>query len=663
MNRFLPHIAAFSLWLAAGSAVAANPDSLSVELREVNVVTRTATRLISAKNNKITLSKSLASEMPRFMGTIDPLRILQTLPAVATNNDLSAGISVQGCDHSHNLHSIDGMEVVNPTHMLGLFSVFNMDHFRSVDMVTGHKPSIAPNHLGAWLQALTSAGVDTTTRATATLGIIEANGTIAIPLKKNASSLSVSGRRSFIDLLFPDILNFDHASLKYHFTDFNATYTHLLNKQWSLKGNFFFSSDKMRMNDNYYESSGLFAWRNIDASLSLMHEKSRHIVALSNYNNQFILTENTSTLDLPSRLMKIYYSGSYRWRNVQFGAEAAHRRTRRQKPSNAITDNDPANRATELSVAADCKHSFSQLTASAGIKATYFSGSALNRFYPQPRLALTLNLPREISLTASYDIFTQFTHLIKESGTGLPVDFWINSSAVFMPQVSHSSTLKLSAPIFDHGLMLTVETYYKTFNNVVEFDGGLLNMVNSIYDPLDDVMSGHGRAYGVSISLMREIGNLRGWLGYTLGKSENRFQRLGPAWFPSDHDRLHDFKATLNWHPSAISRWNLSATFVHATGTPYTKAAYGYIIGENFICEYFPHNSSRLPSYNRLDLSADYRFGSEKCRQNINISLFNALFNHNVLFTYITYSPKTGLKHRKTGLSTAIPSISYTFSF
>lgn len=598
------------------------------------------------------------------MGVSDPMRLLQTLPAVATNNDLSAGISVEGCDHSHNLSTVDGMEIVNPSHMLGLFSVFNMDHFKSVRMQPNFKSAESQNFLGASIDAITPSTPDTLFRGKASLGIVEANTSLAIPVSKNVSSLVVSARRSMIDIVYPGILKFDHAKLNYRFADLNTTYTQRLHKGWSMKGNLFFSTDRLRMTDSYYDSKGNFSWRNLDGSVSFNNSHNNHILAFADYRNNFTLTESSSTLKLPSGLFKVNYRGTVGWHRFLFGAEASLRRVDRQKPQTATIEhnrNEWTDNGIETSLSASHNNIWRNLATEIGLKTTLYDNDGYTRLFPQPRFKATLKLPGDFNLSGSYGIYTQFTHLIKESGTGLPVDFWINASHEFPAQTSHSTSLSFAGPLFDHNLLFSVEGYYRTFSNVVEFDGGLLNMVNSVYDPLSDVICGRGRAYGVSLTLMREIGKLRGWLGYNFGKSENRFPTFGKIWFPSDHDRRHDLKATLMWNAS--ERWNFSATFVHATGTPYTRAAYGYIIGENFICEYFPHNSSRLPNYNRLDLSADFRIGDSKHDQRLNFSIFNALFNHNVIFTYITYSPKNGLTHRKTGLKTAIPSVSYSLSF
>ena len=162
--------------------------------------------------------------------------------------------------------------------------------------------------------------------------------------------------------------------------------------------------------------------------------------------------------------------------------------------------------------------------------------------------------------------------------------------------------------------------------------------------------------------LMRQFGKFRGRAGYNLGKARLKFDKLGNDYFPSAHDRLHDLNASLSYEPAM--GLTFVASFTHATGLPYTRTKYGYMIGDNLICEYYPHNSSRLPAYNRLDVSAAYKFKKRgRTEHAINISLYNALFNKNILFYYTTYTEDKGIQNRSSYLETVIPSITYTLTF
>ena len=134
---------------------------------------------------------------------------------------------------------------------------------------------------------------------------------------------------------------------------------------------------------------------------------------------------------------------------------------------------------------------------------------------------------------------------------------------------------------------------------------------------------------------------------------------------PSAYDRPHDFNATLSYTPPFIagSPLTIAGSYTYATGTPYTRARLGYMIGENLICEYYPHNSSRLPDYKRLDLSATWRFRGKAGRHTLGVSVYNVLANHNTLFVYTSYSIDTGISQKQSVMKSVIPSINYIYEF
>ena len=204
-----------------------------------------------------------------------------------------------------------------------------------------------------------------------------------------------------------------------------------------------------------------------------------------------------------------------------------------------------------------------------------------------------------------------------------------------------------------------LSAYFRTMTDVTEYGGALLNMVNDEYDPLDDLHTGRGRAYGLSAMLSGNFGQVTSSVSYTLGRTEGLIDKFGKEWFPLSYDRRHDLCLTVAWRP-----WrdlSLSATAIYATGFPYTKATYGYMIGENLICEYDRHNSSRLPAYKRVDIGATWVFCRKKViTHKLNLSLYNVCCFENVIFDYVTYSVKNGIRHEKSVLQLIIPSLSYS---
>jgi hypothetical protein len=585
---------------------------------------------------------------------------MSALPAIRTANDLNAGISIQGCSPSYNYTSVDYAPVIDPYHMLGIFSVFNGSHFTRFDLQPSAHPATTPNYIGGSIAAYSAAMPDSIVNGTVTVGVIESHATVSTPISRGRNSLTVSARRSYIDKVLPSAIKVDHATVLYNFGDINATFTQRIGREATLKANFFYNRDNMTMYDSYYDSDGRFRWSNILGAMTYADRHQHHSLSVSRFRNLFKLSQSTIERTLPSAITQLAYYGTMAVDHFTLGADVNARFVEEQTTDGSTP---PADRAYEATINATyTTPQWHNIRADIGARATIFTHGDYTRLYPMPRLALHMQLNSDLAVRATYGMHTQFTHLIEESGTGLPTDFWINASRRFRPLRSHAFAISATWALPNHWLSVNAEAYCRLLHGVVEYNGAMLNMAGSNYDPLNDVLTGIGRAYGLSVTIMKNTGPLRGWIGYNIGKSVNRFAALDDAWHPSAHDRLHDLSATVSW---LLPRgFTIGASFVYATGTPYTKASYGYLISENLICEYYPHNSSRLPDYKRLDLSVDWHIPStRRLRHSIGVSVYNVLFFNNVMFEYIVWSSRRGLRHKQSVMNTAIPNITYTLSF
>ena len=77
-------------------------------LDDVVVVHKKKEQLIKDSANQIVVSLRGLEVMPKFLGSADPIRYLQTIAGVQTNGEGFSGIYVQGCDDHHTMTSING---------------------------------------------------------------------------------------------------------------------------------------------------------------------------------------------------------------------------------------------------------------------------------------------------------------------------------------------------------------------------------------------------------------------------------------------------------------------------------------------------------------------------------------------------------------------------
>ena len=90
--------------------------------------------------SKITLSPRQLALLPN-MGEVDIFRSLQLLPGITSTGDGSSGINVRGGGSNQNMILLDGMNIYHVDHFFGMFSAFNADAIKDVQVYKGGFPA------------------------------------------------------------------------------------------------------------------------------------------------------------------------------------------------------------------------------------------------------------------------------------------------------------------------------------------------------------------------------------------------------------------------------------------------------------------------------------------------------------------------------------------
>lgn len=635
-------------------------DSIAAEhtLEEFTIDASGPKKTITATSDgHISIDAGISSDQPAFMGVNDPVVVLRSMPYVATSNDLSAAVSVKGSDPGDNIFESDGARIINPMHMLGLFSTFNPAFYRHYGFRAGRIPATESTASGGLFSAVSlPRNPDTSFALIASAGLIESHAAIRTPLKKNRASLSLAFRQTYLNEVFPNLLKLGSSTLDYSFTDINAHFCWTPDIRNYFSASFFVNLDNMGVRNSINgDKEGDFGWRNIAAAVLWKHRSLEINAAYSYFKNDFNLEEGGKRLYLPSEFSQASIYGKYDLKDFQLSTNMDLRHSSGQ---GKVEIANPY--AFEWNLAGNWHRKFfNRIDSFVGLNMAFYSTPGFIRIYPQPRINLIYDISDLIHLYCAYGRYVMTDVLIQETTAGLPADFRINTSGKIRPKDVNSFDVGFNGRIPYLLVDYDIGGYCKLTSNASEYCGALVNFVNDNYSPLDDVIQGHGYSAGLSLSLMRQFGNIRGRISYNFGISRLKLPGFGDDYIPSSYDRPHDFTATVSW--TIIKGLDLSASFTHATGLPFTRAKYGYLIGENLICEYFPHNSSRLPDYNRLDLSATWMFLQKgRMKHSVNVSVYNAAACHNVLFQFTTYSLKYGIQQKQSVMHSVIPSVTYT---
>lgn len=642
-------------------------------LEEFTIETTGRKDLISRKGSALRLNSSLISEMPSTLGGGDMLSAIRAAAPVSTASDLTASFSVRGLPTGSNLYTSNGVRIGNPLHLLGLYSTYVPGLYGSYILDSFPSVCLPYNTSATMLEATTETDPDTICGGSVSVGVIESHADINLPLsRKHPTSVRIAARHSYLDKVFPGLLKAGSSTLGYSFTDGGAAVSSRISAEDLLTFSFTGSHDLLSMrNEKEGTKEGKAGWSNIAGGASLTHGVFYGGLGFTYFSNVFEIEEGLQNIKLPSSLTELTAYGTLSLDKGWLVHLDGHMRMASGQRNEALTihtEEKIPGRSTawELNAAAEWSKGIGEnARVNIGLRLSgYLCGSGERSYTdmaPQPRAGFEIRMPGEIGISARYARLVRFDILLEESSTGMPVNFFLNCDREVRREDNHSFQLSMEGLIPSVGVDWEVAGYWIRMLNAAEYGGGLLNFITPGYSPLADLHYGNGHSAGFTATLTRQWSNLRGRIRYAFGKSRVRIPHFSSEYFPASADRTHDLSAGLTWQ--FFKHFTLSGNFTYATGTPYTKAKYGYIIGENLICEYYPRNSSRLPPYRRLDLSLTYRLKGRRFNQEFNISVNNALASRNVIFISNSYSLTDGIKVKESVMKSVIPSVTYTLRY
>src|SRR5688572_397995 len=214
-----------------------------VNLKEVEI---TSSKTEKTTTVNIAVEKIQPKEialMPSVGGEPDVAQYLQSVPGVVSTGDQGGQLYIRGGTPIQTLFLMDGMIIYNPFHSIGLFSVFDTDILRNVEVYTGG--------FSAEYGGRTSAVMDVTTRdgnRKKLSGIVSVNPftskvLLEGPLSKpkegvSNSSFLVSARNSYLEQSSKALYTYaSKDGLPYNFLDLYGKYS--LNTNGGNKLSFF----------------------------------------------------------------------------------------------------------------------------------------------------------------------------------------------------------------------------------------------------------------------------------------------------------------------------------------------------------------------------------------------------------------------------------------
>jgi len=622
---------------------------------------------LSLQRNGVKLDMKMMDMMPNILGNSDPIHYLQYLPNVQMTNEYDAGLYIQGCDNGHNMVSIEGVPIYNPGHLLGIFSTFNTSHYKSVQVNSNPVSSSSPNRIGGEVDMKLHDDVLNAIHGKVSVGPISSQGTIRMPLSKS-SALAVSGRWSYLNLLYSRWLDVDGSKFKYNFSDYNVSYLHKINAKNTLCIDGYMGYDKANVDDSYYGLALSLEWGNrmISAHLKTNFSGSTTIhqkIFFSNYENSLKFVSDYIKMSVPSSISTYGYKVNMKSRRVEFGIDALLHNIELQSPaiSNYYQDSSlkSIQRSQEISAYVDYTVPWKSFLFQMGIHGNYFHLNNYGRMVSaDPSVSITFESTTNWYIKLTGYQRHQFLAQTGISSIGLPTEFWLSLTK---PQIVRGICMRWRKFI-DNRFSLSIEGFYKKLYNQIEFVGDLLDYKETNYTPNNYLYPSQGENYGFSINISKRTGKIVGWANYTYTHARRSADHpMLNHDYPSSHERPHelDIVATCRFN-----RWNFGVTFVYASGTSFTAPSAFYYNNGNIVSQFGEYNGKRLPGYSRLDLSANFFIKQTKGgSMGVNFSLYNAFNTGNpLLYRLKIYGNEYGYK-RLTFVFQAMPSISFFSTF
>ena len=453
----------------------------------------------SAQMSTIEVPISQIKKIPAFLGEKDVLKVLQLMPGVQKGSEGQTGIYVRGGGPDQNLIILDDAVVYNANHLFGFFSVFNGDAIKSVELIKGGFPARYGGRLSSVIDLNMKDGNREKLHGEGGIGLIASRLVLEGPLSKNKKgSFVVSGRRTYLDILAAPLIRAESGgttSAGYYFYDLNAKANYDLGSKDKLYLSGYFGRDRFYASDNTDNTDTGLSWGNATGTLRWNHLFNQKLFSnlsliFSDYKFQISSTE-TGTTD--AQTYSLHYNSGIRdfalkydfdyyptpQHSVRMGLQSTYHRF---TPSAVVVQNASINQSInnisnidvlETGVyAEDTWRPSNRWRVNGGLRLSYFQGSGVNYLRPEPRLSAAYTLKPDLSIKASYALMNQYVHLLSNTGIGLPTDLWVPTTDRIKPQQSQQVAIGVAKDFTNQGLALTVEGYYKTMNNIINYKEG-----------------------------------------------------------------------------------------------------------------------------------------------------------------------------------------------
>ncbi len=662
-------------------------NQISVKIGKVTVESRRQEKLNEVNVSKIKITAKDINRIPSIGGESDLAQYLTILPGVVSSGDQGGQLYIRGGAPVHNKILLDGMTLYNAFHSIGLFSVYETEVIRSVDVYTGGFNAEYGGRISAVVDVKTRNGNSQKFKATVAANPFLAKAVLEGPivkLKDNGSSVTYlfSGKHSYLEqsapTLYPYVSEIPGTGgkiLPYTFTD-------LFGKISIASGN---GSKVNFIGYNFadhvdFTDIAQIGWNatGIGADFTIVPGQSQALINGNlNYSNYSIDMREADELPRHSSVggfdlgmdFTYFYDNNSRFK---YGVDINGFLTEYKFFNYLGLKYEQNQNTTEAAGYFEYRKFTDKWVIEPGLRLQYYA--SLANFSLEPRLGLKFNATDKIRFKFSGGIYSQnlissksdrdivnlFTgYLSGPEESLIGVDGQPTTNKL---QKSIQAITGLEYDINQHWEM-NIEPYYKRFTQLININR------NKTFRTDPDFMIETGDAYGIDIFTRYENAHWYVWATYSLAWV-TRFD--GQQVYPPHYDRRHNVNLLLTYQFGRENSWEASARWNLGSGFPFTRTQ-GFYEQLNFLdgasTNYLTQNgqvgilyeenlnAGRLPYYHRLDISLKHSITFSKGYRIEAVASVANVYNRSNIFYF------DRVRYSRVNQLPIIPSIGVNFSF
>ena len=651
--------------------------------------------------------------LPAFLGEVDVVKSLLLLPGVSTVGEGASGFNVRGGRTDQNLILQNGALLLNSSHVLGFFSVFNPDVSENFTLYKGYVPAQYGGRLSSVLTVDTRNGSYDDFKVQGGLGLVSSRLAVEGPIIKDKTSLLLGGRISYSDWILRQVKQVDVRQSSASFYDLNGVLSHRFTPNNRLSISYYGSEDYFRYSDQFGYTWGTqllnLRWK----ALLSPYWLSTFSAVRGVYRSSFFDPAGFDAFQLENKLRYYQFKQNFtvsRWANhaVDLGAEyvsydnnptvsgpfdqastvGSERIENEGGREMSAYLNDEITLTPRISVSVGLRYTLFQNvgpyqvfeyqddvpTNIAAITDTirYSPGEIIRQYGGlEPRLAARMQINAQSSVKISYTRMRQYLHQISNSTSPTPVDIWQLSNRYILPQIADNISLGYFRNFRDNRWETSLEVYGKRIDNLVEYKDFAELLLNEHLET--ELLAAEGRAYGGELYAKKNQGKWTGWLSYAYARTWVRVTADGNSetvnqgdWYPANFDKPHN--VNLVAERQLGEKGSFATNITYSTGRPANIVVNNYRDGNTTVPVFSARNQYRIPNYFRLDISfTTGKLFSQGTRyeDNLTFSVYNLLSRNNAFSVFYRRSEERVLlqAYKFSVLGAAFPALTYNFNF